>query len=243
MSSYRIEVPQLERVTRAIGYVCIFWAWMDEWLDDMIDNLTPLDRLKLTKSQVDKIAQIRAANADIRTKIRMLKAIAFVCKWDDAWFKKVEKQLDRIDNDLRPKRNHFIHDHWTAIPRGKGKGHSLQRRSRHTKFKRPQAFALELSTEEYTPVKMKEVWDLGRNIIDATMKLVRLWLEFESFQKYIDEQVQRDIAKRQARMLWNDVLLPLLSISSQQSPHPQESDIRPKNARSSRKRRPQSSRG
>jgi hypothetical protein len=245
MSSYRIEVRQLENVTRAIGYVCIFWAWLEDYIGEMILDLAPLDHLKLTTKEIEQIRDVILVETDIRSKIKVLRA-AFIRKWDRAWFKQVNKTLNRVDNVLRVKRNHFVHNIWTA-PHGR-----LQRHSKHAKLRKPQAFAQEeLSTQERVPVKMHEIWNLGRDIIAALTRLIGLYLRHETVQKVIDEDVNKAAAETRAKQLWaqisadpdlRDALLhSLLAISVQPTPHPTQNDTHPKNAHSKRPRQRRSS--
>jgi hypothetical protein len=240
MSSYRTAVKQLERVTRAIGYVCVYWAWLEDYIGEMILDLAPLDKERLTAKQIAQIRDIILVDADIRTKIKILRSIAFVCKWEDSWFNQVDKVLNKIDNDIRPRRNRVVHGRWFA-PRGR-----LVRHLRRPTLKRPQAFAkLELSTEERTPVKMREVWRLGKAIIAAMIKLVRLMMRHDALQKEIDKQIREQVQKTVSQKLWADLTpdllrLLLLAKSSEPGPRQEPPDNRPKNKGSRRPRRPRS---
>ena len=89
----------------------------------------------------------------------MLRAIAYIRRVDDEWFHELNEVLNKIDSDLRERRNRFTHDTWFRL---KGLSH---RRRKYAKIKRPQPFALEIATEEKVPVKMAEVWSLGQEIL------------------------------------------------------------------------------
>jgi DNA polymerase III delta prime subunit len=231
MSSYRIEVPQLENITRAIGYVCVFWASLEDAIDILLTTLLPLEKITVTPEEKDRIAHAIVAGLDMRDKIKMLRAVAFLRKIDMSWFKKLTKILDRIDNELRIKRNRFVHDSWVA-PQGR-----IQRINKQIKFKKPKAFVLELLTEERTSVKMKEVWDLGKSIVSAQMKIVGLAIEF----KNIDDLIKEKLEKTQLDALVESILFPLLPKSEQQYSRPEPTDTHQTNERSKRKRRPRSS--
>jgi len=185
MSSYRIEVRPLESITRAIGYICIFWAWLEDTLDQFILDLSPLDDLRLTKNELEKIPHILASAGDIRDKIRVLRALAFLRKWEEPWFDKVNKILTDVDDRIRPLRNRFVHDRWLA-PRGK-----LQYRTRTVRITKPQSFARVLVTEQHTPVRMKQIWDLGKSILNAQIKLIGLSIEHAEIQKLVDAEVKK----------------------------------------------------
>ena len=241
MSSYRIEVPHLERVTRAIGYVCVFWAWLEDCIGEMILDLVPLSPKQLTKKEITEIRNVILLDTDIRTKIKILRAVAFIRKWDNAWFTQVDRVLNKIDNDIRVRRNRIVHSMWFA-PKGR-----LERHRKFAALKKPQSFARhELSTSERVPVKMREIWNLGSNIIAAEIKLVGLYLRHEAVQKHIDEEVEKGIAEdwlKQIAALIGEKPSPipaLLAIAAQQVPHPISADTRPKNIRSKRPLRQQS---
>jgi hypothetical protein len=242
MSSYRIQVQQLERVTKAIGYICVYWAWLEDQIGEMILDLAPLDKHKLLPKEIEQIRDVFLVDADIRTKIKVLRAIAFIRKWDDAWFNQVDKILNKIDNDLRPKRNRAVHSSW-FVPRP---GRRLVRHSKQAKLKKPQAFAKEeLSTKERVPVKMRDLWNLGRSLIAAQIRLVQLLMRHEAIQKHIDADIQKKVAESDAQTIW-DGLTPdllrqlLLAKSVQQILHPKSPDTRPKNTRLKRPPRPRS---
>jgi hypothetical protein len=233
MKAKRIIIRRLDQVANSIGYVCIFWAWLDDYLGELILKLCPFDPRKIVSRDLEKLDEIFRSHGDIRDKIRILRAVAFVRKWDNEWFKKVSTILDFIDNDLRVRRNRMVHDSWFAPKR------ILQRRTRHIKFKKRQAFALELSTVEHIPVKPSEVAKVARDTIDAMMKLIGLAIEHEEIQKIIDEEVDKGFAK--------DFVKLVLKIASSQpkSEQPNPPQAQPisqsRSSHSRRGRRPKSS--
>ncbi len=251
MSSYRYKIPRLERVTHAIGYVCVFWAWLEDGIGEMILDLAPLDRMKITEKEMKQLRDVILVDADIRSKIKILRAVAFIRKVDDAWFGKVDKVLNKIDNEHRPSRNRVVHGQWYSPKRG------VERRSRHARLRRPQSFAkVELSTQERVPVKVREVWDLSKSLIRVQAKLAQLSLDHEAFQKAVDKQlgkaIAEDDAKRTIDMFAKDaaaggpLLNSLLAIFLKQRPHQALGETHPKTPlakqpprqRSSRKKSP-----
>ena len=153
----RIKIPMLENIALAIGYVSIFWGWLDHELDDLLATLAPFEGGDISRSIV--------GNMDLRDKIKIAGALAFIRKPSVKWFSELKDVLDLIDNDLRTKRNRITHDVWT------GTHDRILRRTRQTKFLRPQARQLVLSTIEETPVKAKEVWQLSNDIVLARVKI------------------------------------------------------------------------
>jgi hypothetical protein len=241
MSLYRVTVPPLDRVTPAIGYVCVYWAWLENTIGELILDLSRFDTAKILEREKEQIRDIILTDADIRSKIKILRAIAFVRKWEDSWFAQLDKILNHIDNDLRPKRNRVVHAQW-----GAPKKRRLQQFVKRPSLKRPRAFAkLELSTREQIPVKMREVWHLSRSIIAAMIKLTRLMMRYDALQKEIDkhieEEVQKQLQEQILKGLTPEILLGLLlAKSSEPNPHPLSPDNRPKNSGSKRPRRPRS---
>jgi hypothetical protein len=69
--------------------------------------------------------------------------------------------LDRIDNDLRPRRNEMIHAHWQS-PKGR-----LQKITHRTKIIRPQSFQRILETEQRIPAKVSDLRKLRLDLIHA----------------------------------------------------------------------------
>ncbi len=207
MSLYRIKVPQLEAAAQAIGYVCIYWTWLEDAINLAIDKMVPLDSLTILERERTEIVTIISTMGDMRAKMTALRAIAFIRKHDDAWFDKIDKLLAHIDGDLRQARNRFVHDHWTSQKR------LLQRRTRVTKIVKPQAFMKHLVTEHSTKVGVKEIWDTGKAIIKAEIALTKLLIEYDEVKSYISAQVQKaqdeDFAKKILGQLVTSPTIPI----------------------------------
>jgi hypothetical protein len=240
MSAYRMK--QLDRLTGALGYVCVFWAWLERTLDDLILDLAPLNDLKRTKSQIEQLRDVLLLDTDIRTKIKILRSVAFICSWDDAWFAKLDKILNRIDNDLRPKRNRVVHGHW-GVPKK-----SLERLSKQSKLYRPQSFTKQiLATRERVPVKIREIRRLYQKILAAQINLIRLWLDHDAVQKMVDQKVQENVSEQFAKQIYDGIspealLQLLIAKSSPQAPGPKSDDSRQTNIPPKPKRQRRSSR-
>jgi hypothetical protein len=65
------SVP-LHRVAVEIGYISIYWAWLEHAVDELITLLAPLDR--------GHCAEAITGNTDIRQKVQMVRALAFIRK-------------------------------------------------------------------------------------------------------------------------------------------------------------------
>jgi hypothetical protein len=151
---------RFDKVAQELGHICIYWAWLEQALDELIIELSHLEPGDIGRSVT--------ANADIRSKISMIKALAFLRKPSGAWFSYTQEMLDLIDNNLRPRRNLFVHSSWHT-PKG-----VLTRISRKTRLRRPQAFQLTLTTEEKTPIKLTDIRRIKVDIVVALRFLVFL---------------------------------------------------------------------
>jgi hypothetical protein len=58
MSSEPIIIRQLDKVANGIGYICIFWAWLDDFLGEMILKLCPFDPRKIINTDEEKLNQM-----------------------------------------------------------------------------------------------------------------------------------------------------------------------------------------
>lgn len=94
----------------AIGQVCQAWSLIESHVGILLENkVWAALHVQLTPN-TQKIIQIFSQNMDVRQKIQTAKAIAVGFR--PPLFKRVERLLNQIDNDLRPKRNRYIHDVW-----------------------------------------------------------------------------------------------------------------------------------
>ena len=157
MSINVIQIEAIDEHARAIGYVCIYWAALEHGIDSLLQTITPLEP--------GRISDCITANADIRAKMQMVKALSFARKPTDGWFEHVEEVINRIDNNLRLQRNRFIHDAWVGLE-------PIKRRTRRTSIKRSQARAdPELTTYEDVPVTASEIWQFVQQISEAQVML------------------------------------------------------------------------
>ena len=94
------------------------------------------------------------------------------------WFDCVVEVIDKIDNDLRPKRNQFIHASWYS-PGGRA-----TRKRTKTKLHRPQSFQLTLSTQESIPIKIGDARKLRKELLVAVKSIMFLALYFHDPPKH-----------------------------------------------------------
>jgi len=150
----------LQRVALELGYISIYWAWLEDAIDALITQLAPLEE--------GHAANAIMGSTDIRQKVQMLKALAFIRKGEtEGWYEAVIANLNVIDNDLRGRRNAFVHAPW-FVPKGK-----LVRHRKSTKIAKTQAFQPPvLTTLEITPVKIAEARKLKEDMRKALQSVV-----------------------------------------------------------------------
>ena len=160
-----IGIPPLNEHARAIGHVCILWAW--------IENAIELFLSDLAFGRDKKAGKVVLANLDMREKGQILKMVALAKKPTDRWYQGVQTVVDAIDNDLRPKRNRFAHDLWWLS------GESVQKRWKRAKVKKPQAHhKYILSMHEDAPIEAEEIWELADLMVHAMIELSALHHEY-----------------------------------------------------------------
>lgn len=159
-----------DKVATAIGHICIGWGHLERDLNEFIQALTPLDEGDISRSIT--------ANMDVRSKIQVIKALAFLRKPSKEWFEKMTILLDYIDNSIRPRRNRYVHDAWYK-PGGK-----FIRSTHQIKFERPQSFQLELHTETINKSDMRAINKLIAELHDLVVINFVFWYDFA----YPDEQ-------------------------------------------------------
>jgi len=159
------SIPQFEEHATAIGYICLYWAHLEQVLNAMLELLIPMhDR---------DVSRCLTSNIDFREKIQVAIGLGYMRKAREDWFDALQKQLNYIDNDLRPERNRTIHDTWDW------RGPEIIRRQYATKLSRPQARQPQVLTVEIAkPVPIGELWGLAFKIFDASSELSALNNEY-----------------------------------------------------------------
>ena len=155
----------LDAHARAIGHLCIWWAYLERVVDCLLACLINLDPMS------DE-ARCVTANADFRQKVRMVRTLAFTKiatkkQLNQAWFERLDNALSTSDNGLRNKRNRYVHDSWMADPEVSNAPSAIKVHYR-TKIETPQAFKTKLTTKEEAKVADQEIWELVIRIQVAT---------------------------------------------------------------------------
>ena len=80
-SKLRKRRKRFDKVASAIGHICISWAHPERDLNEFIQTLTPLE--------VGDISRSITSNMDIRSKVQVIKALAYLRKPSKEWFEKM----------------------------------------------------------------------------------------------------------------------------------------------------------
>jgi hypothetical protein len=145
MTGYRMEIPILHEHATAIGYMCIGWARLERRLHYCLVDLKAFPSAT--------IGECITADADLRSRIAMLKGVAFARKPDNKWYDAFCSVLNRIDNEMRSERNRYIHDLWLYANL-----ETAMKRSFGVELTNPRAFHRELRTQQDKPVSADEIW-------------------------------------------------------------------------------------
>jgi hypothetical protein len=179
----------LQRVALELGYIGIYWAWLEHAIDDLITELAPLEN--------GHAANAITGNTDLRQKVQMVKALAFVRKRESkGWYEAVIANLNVIDHDIRGRRNAFVHSPW-FVPKGK-----LVRHKKSTKIAKAQAFQPPvLTTLEITPVKIAEARKLKADMLKALRNVVHQLVFAMDFDWYKDRGISFEESGRLQRAM------------------------------------------
>lgn len=178
--------PEMQELATELGFICIYWGWIEDSLDTFITELAELEH--------DQIAQALTGNVDVRQKIHMAKALSFLRQ--DAsgeWYKHAIKTLNVIDNDLRPKRNRYIHAAWYR-PRKR-----IYLHKKIVKISKPQAFMPEeLTTLDRRLVNISTLAAFKKRLIKILKELTFLSAYQFRFHYYASHRISFSQFRRRA---------------------------------------------
>jgi hypothetical protein len=158
---YKALYRKLDAHALAIGHVCFAWADLEVFTDSLLQVLIGVDGQQET-------AQAVTTNMDLRAKTEIIKAVAYVKKPSDPWFKDVIGIIDDIDLRLRPERNRDIHDYWMYNHPEEG---VTTRYTSRARLKTSPRGHHTLTTFQEKPIKPTEIWDLVHSIRYAAYRL------------------------------------------------------------------------
>jgi hypothetical protein len=155
-------------IMSALGLLVIAWGTLESVVSSILSTmLDPM--LDLKHPQREAIL----GNIEFRDKLQILRAYGFTIRVDDKWFDTLEASINKIDNDLRPRRNAMIHHNWIQDSNGL----ELLRNPK-PKLKRPQSFQRILEVE-MVPVSASDVIQLIQDICEELKVLCSSMVDFQ----------------------------------------------------------------
>lgn len=154
------ESELLDRIDTAVGQTCYWWSRIEHLVHDLCLHLASCLSVDFDKSENRVPLHIALTNMDMRQRIATAKAFASQAPTaDNTFFDRIERCLNRIDNELRIERNRYVHDFW-------GPGDELgtvERFQQKTVVTKPQSRTRELeigTTKIYTGMEEVEAFVL-----------------------------------------------------------------------------------
>jgi hypothetical protein len=167
----------MKRIANELGFINIYWSWLEDAIDAFIAKLAPIRKADAANAIL--------GNADIRQKAQMVKAIAFMRKGQHQdWYDSVVETINDIDNNLRSRRNTFIHSSWYE-PDGQ-----VTRHKKIIRLAKSQSFQpVTLTTIDKKPVKIVELRKLSKDILYAVRMTVTQLAYASDFPQYAYREI------------------------------------------------------
>lgn len=161
--AYRKNLEVMQECATLLGNLCFTWSALELGLDKLIRGITAFPD--------DDIADTFLTNIDVREKTRIAAGLGFLRKPSEEWFEILKWCLDQIDNDLRTRRNRFVHDLWHVSSAG------IKQIGKKTGFRKPQANKpLEYYIETERSTSAKDIQVLLNEVQEMIFRLEFLWL-------------------------------------------------------------------
>ena len=141
-----------DEIAKAVGYICIRWADLESYLNALLILLLGL------KQDDFKYYETISHNIDFREKIKIIAGLGFHKTPHEDWFDILKWALDKIDNNLRGRRNRKIHDRLIIDSEG-----ILQIQAK-TGFRKPQSRQLEHFSKITHETDIPEIQELNEEI-------------------------------------------------------------------------------
>lgn len=179
MSKNRLEFPDLEEHAKALGYILITWGYLQSSIAELLKAMLPI--------QNNGTKNIISGNTSERDHLKVIRELGWgffhsFNKTNDR-FEEFDKLLKHIDNELRPRRNRYIHDIWVST----GSGEDPLKVDRRTKMGRyEQNGPLVPIQKQDVPVGVEELWEFVREIQKATVCVSNYRVQIPSLDKMIN---------------------------------------------------------
>jgi hypothetical protein len=162
---------ELEEHASAIGYLCIYYAELEDMITQLISRMSGLkgEKFDLFVNQIDLLKKLTVA-----------RGLAINTKAPSDWYTDLELLLIDIQKYIIPKRNRYVHDSWrvTMLP-----DTVTLRRTDKTKVAKPQSHRPPvLTTQEYTKTSAADIRQLSTDIVAVKDGVLILDDGFHSFQ-------------------------------------------------------------
>ena len=142
-------------------------------LESGIDGLNGL----LLGIESDDVQNIIAAATDSKSKITMARGLIIFRSFEKTWVKRAIKILDRVDNELRVKRNSLVHSSFVA-PTGK-----MIKKTAKTRIQKPQAYQLTVSTIDMVHIKPSEILKISEDFAKTFADIIFLMAYVQYWQE------------------------------------------------------------
>lgn len=156
---------KLQSNAQAIGSVSILWGH----LENMTNHFVGI----LLKIEPGEVVETLTHNMDFREKLDVILGLGYLHKIDDEWFNCLKSSVDKINNDLRIRRNRIIHDQWVI------EFSDVTKIQRRTGFNKAQAFCINYFTSRTETKTDDDVWLLFEDIAHIINDIAALMLGME----------------------------------------------------------------
>lgn len=102
-----IRADPLDGHAQEIGRMCVLWGRLEMSVSFLLSDLMAIKEPTTNNVILGAL--------DFRAKVQAVLPLAFTKKPTKMWFEDVQKELNEIDNSLRPERNRTIHDYWMTM--------------------------------------------------------------------------------------------------------------------------------
>jgi hypothetical protein len=157
--------PELLEFAQPLGELTIAWNLLEAEINLML--------ISVTDNYNTDTADLVFPELDFREKIKAIRNCAYMEHPTDRWFDLLENELNDVDNEHRPNRNRFVHDH-LVIEEG-----AVWRITKQLKLVRPQAFQRSLHYRTRSNLSKHQIQRVTRQIRASTVRLRALRGEFE----------------------------------------------------------------
>jgi hypothetical protein len=153
MTTEPLGPKELAEHASAIGYLCIYYAELENILTQLISRMAGLkgETFDLFVNQVDLLKKLTIA-----------RGFAVSTKAPSEWCDDLDLILVDIQKHIIPKRNRYVHDSWRVTMVGS----VVLRRTDRTRVVRPQSRQPPvLTTQEYVNTSAADIWQLSKDLI------------------------------------------------------------------------------